>query len=38
MSDFMLDGIGGLIISIIGYFNLKKGKAGFTTASLDKTE
>ena len=32
----MLDGIGGLIISVIGYINLKRGKPGFVNAELQK--
>ena len=38
MEDFMLDGIGGLIISVIGYINLKKGKPGFVNAELRKVD
>lgn len=38
MEDFMLDGLGGLIVSVIGYINLKKGKSGFADAELQKVE
>lgn len=38
MEDFMLDGIGGLIISVIGYINLKKGKPCFVNAELRKLD
>lgn len=38
MEDFMLDGVGGLIVSIIGYINLKKGKPGFADAELKKID
>lgn len=34
----MLDGIGGLIISVIGYINLKRGKPGFVNAELQKVD
>lgn len=30
MNDFMLDGLGGLIVSTIGYFDLKRGKSNFS--------
>jgi len=36
MSDFMLDGLGGLIVCIIGYFNLKHNKKSFSDECLDK--
>jgi len=35
MEDFMLDGLGGLIVSIIGYIDLKKGKSSFASSRLD---
>ena len=38
MEDFMLDGIGSLIISVIGYINLKRGKPGFVNAELQKVD
>ena len=34
MTDFMLDGLGGLIISVLGYLELKKGKKGFSTDKM----
>lgn len=34
MSDFMLDGLGGLIVSTIGYFDLKRGKKSFASEKL----
>ncbi|MEG1742922.1 MAG: hypothetical protein RR246_02015 [Clostridia bacterium] len=35
MMDFILDGVGGLVVSIIGYFDLKHGTKRFTASELE---
>ncbi|MEG1418010.1 MAG: hypothetical protein RSC55_05205 [Oscillospiraceae bacterium] len=38
MVDFMLDGLGGLIVGTIGYFDLKHGKKSFSSEALEQAE
>lgn len=38
MNDFMLDAIGGLIISIIGYFDIKRGKNNIFAGRFEITD
>lgn len=38
MNDFMLDGLGGLIVSVIGYFDLKRGKKSLASERLEAVE
>ena len=38
MTDFMLDAIGGLIISVVGYFDIKRGKKNIFAGRFEPTE